>query len=221
MNNVELMAKAEFARFMGIAPSSVTRACRTFLSEALVGKRINVKHPLVQDYIRRHKKDSPEPAKITKPSPRTKPNKKDIAMAQLQAKADDGVIPECEIPDTLAPYVDFTLRQILQKYGTEAAFVEWLKAVKTMEEIEERRLKNADKRGQLVSRELIRRGVIDVVNTAHLRMLSDGAKAIASEVSAMSLSGSNEIQMQDAVADRLTKFIKPCKARMERTIKNA
>ncbi len=125
-----------------------------------------------------------------------------------------------DIPESLLPYLDYSLLQLIKKFGSDVAFLDWLKAVKIIEDIEEKRLRNSERRGELVSRPLMKKGVIDVVNETHLRMLTDGAKSIANDAMAMALSGSDQQKVERAVEKRLSKFIKPCKARMTRAIKN-
>ncbi|MDZ7922690.1 MAG: hypothetical protein U5M23_01235 [Marinagarivorans sp.] len=118
-------------------------------------------------------------------------------------------------------FADMTLRAVLEIYGTESALKDWLTATKTIEEIEEKRLRNAERRGELVSRDLVKKGIIDVVNETHLKMLTDGSKSIANDLCAMVLAGVEPQKIEVAVSDRLTKFIAPGKARMLRALQNA
>lgn len=125
------------------------------------------------------------------------------------------------IPDNIAEYADMTLREIIFKFGTDTRFVDWLKAVKSIEDIHEKRLKNEQTEGNLVNRDLIRTGVIEPLNTAHVKMMTDGAKAISVRVPAMAAAGEDTIKIEHYVSGVISSFIRPVAAKVERVIKNA
>lgn len=126
-----------------------------------------------------------------------------------------------EIPDDIKKFADMTLRELIQRYGTDVAFLDWLKATKQIEDINEKRLKNATTKGELVSRELVKIGVIDQINAAHTKLLTDGAKTIALRVVAMSKAGRAVDECEKFIVDQIGSFIKPAKVKMARALKNA
>lgn len=125
------------------------------------------------------------------------------------------------IPEDIRAFVDMSLRDLIYKFGTDVAFLDWLKATKEIEVINEKRLKNAQTEGVLVSRELMKTGVIAVFNAVHIKLLSDGAKTITKRVVAMHDAGRSLDDCEKFVIDQISSFIRPAKARIKRVMKNA
>lgn len=126
-----------------------------------------------------------------------------------------------DIPEDIQAFADFTLRELIEKFGTDTRFVDWLSATQKIEAINEKRLKNAQTKGELISRELVKNGVIDTFNAAHLRLLKDGAKSIAAGVISKHAGGAELSEVEAYVSDILGSFIKPVKGKISRVLKNA
>ncbi len=126
-----------------------------------------------------------------------------------------------EVPDDINLFADMTLRELIHRFGTDTAFVDWLKATKSIEDINEKRLKNAVTRGELVNRDLMKKGVIDPINTAMQRLLTDGAKTMARRVTAMTASGRSVEDCEKYIIDNISSFIGPMKTKISRNYKNA
>ncbi len=126
-----------------------------------------------------------------------------------------------EIPDDLARLADWTIRDVVHRWGTDVAFVDWLKAVKEIEMVAERRLKNAQARGELISRHVVKSGMIDTLDGAFTRMLTDGAKTIATREHSLVKTGATPQEIEDLVAKQLSTFIKPTKSKITRILRNA
>lgn len=126
-----------------------------------------------------------------------------------------------DIPEDIQAFGDFTLRELIEKFGTDTRFVDWLSATQKIEAINEKRLKNAQTKGELISRDLVKVGVIDTFNAAHLRLLKDGAKSIAAGVISKHAGGAELSEVEAYVSDILGSFIKPVKGKIARVLKNA
>lgn len=124
-----------------------------------------------------------------------------------------------EIPEDIQAFADMTLRQLVEKFGTATRFLDWLNATKRIEDINEKRLKNAQTRGELVSRQLVKVGILDPVDTAHRKLLTDGAKTIARRVTAKNAAGDSLESVEEFVVDQLSSFIRPMKAQVSRIVK--
>lgn len=158
----------------------------------------------------------PPPPPVVRGTAALKENKK---KASLEAINSGEVIHV--IPDDIRDFADMTLRELIQRFGTEVAFVDWLNAVKRIEDINEKRLKNAATQGELVSRTLVKKGVIDPIESAHLKLLTDGSKTIARRVTAMHSAGTDLGDIENFVTDQISSFIRPMKAKIRRSLKNA
>jgi hypothetical protein len=126
-----------------------------------------------------------------------------------------------EIPEHLGKLADWTIRDVIHRFGTEGAFIDWLKATKEIEIIEEKRLKNAQQRGEVISRQVVKNGMVDTLDGAFKRMLTDGSKTIATRCDTLSKTGITVQELEDVVSKVLTTFIKPTKSKIARVLRNA
>lgn len=147
---------------------------------------------------------------------KAKHTKKSAALANIES----GTVIH-DIPEDIKNFADMTLRELIQRFGTDVAFLDWLKAVKEIENINEKRLKNAQTRGELVSIKLVKTGVIEHFEIAFNKLLTDGAKTIARRITAMNGAGKSVEDCESFVADQVSSFIKPAKAKIARALRNA
>ncbi len=207
-----LVKKIDFAKICGVTPAAVTKATAGPLKPALVGKRIDINHPLVRDYMQDRDITIP---KIRQKEPSKLPPRDPVQKSEKRTYEDILV----DIPEDLHDYLQWTLIQIYEKFGTIERFDTFLDAVKTIEMVEDRRIKNAKSAGVLVSRELIRIGIVEPIDRAFHQLLTDGAKTMNMRIHTMIKSGSDEEETEKMVIDNLTSFIKPLKSKMKRELR--
>lgn len=126
-----------------------------------------------------------------------------------------------EIPEDITAFADMSLRELVTRFGTDIRFLDWLKSIKMIEDINEKRLKNAVSKGELVGREIVKLGIIDPIDAAHIKLLTDGAKTIARRATAMHNAERSLDDIEKFVKDQITSFIRPIKAKVNRTLKDA
>ena len=88
-----------------------------------------------------------------------------------------------------------------------------------IEGINEKRLKNAETQGKLVSRALVKGAILDVIDGVFTRILSDGRQTISARAHAVAASGGSLDDVDSEVGDLLGSFIKPAKAKMDKALK--
>lgn len=133
-------------------------------------------------------------------------------------------IPETEaieIPEDIQTVADMSLRDLIARYGSNTRFSDWLSALEKLERIEEKRLKNAQTEGKLVTRELVHSCVIVHMDTAFHQMLTDGAKTIEQRLKTLHDSGADQVECENLVRDQIQSFIKPMKKKMAAALRNA
>jgi hypothetical protein len=164
----------------------------------------------------------PEPEPVATPATRANPRgwaaRRETRKRETPIPHDDQIFA---VPEDIQAFADMTLRELVEKFGTDIRFLDWLKATKSIEDINEKRLKNAETKGELVSRQLVRHGILDPIESAHVKLLTDGAKTIARRATAMHGSGRDMEDIEKFVADQITSFLRPMKAKIARTLKNA
>ena len=149
--------------------------------------------------------------------------KKQLALAEANARTEADINSDMtyDVPEDIQAFADFTLRELIERFGTDTAFIDWLKATKEIENINEKRLKNAQTKGELISRRLVENHVIDTFNSAHLRLMKDGSKSIAAGVVSKSAGGAELPEIEAYVSDIVGSFLKPVKNKIARALKNA
>lgn len=227
-SQLKLVSKAELARIVNLSKAAITKAARNDFPKGMLAGRVNLNHHDVIYYANKHDVDlsnhkAPPPVKPKKaPPPLIKginsltSTKKHYAQAALA----DPVVDN-EIPEEITAFTDMTLRELIYRFGTDMAFVDWLKATKAIEDINEKRLKNAVARGELVNRQVIKVGVFDPINETFGKLLTDCSKTLAVRVRAMIASGQSTGDCEKFISDQIGSFIRPAKAKIVRALKNA
>lgn len=167
--------------------------------------------------------DDPPPPKPLKPRPRGQAAVKEAkkrAPPVDPAGTGEGGADAVEIPPEIQAFADMPLRELVRRFGSDVRFLEWLKAVEKLEVIEARRLKNAETAGRLVARDLVVKAVIDPFTSAHLRLISDGAKTIAAGAASKARAGAELQELEVYVADVIGSFLKPVKAKVARGLRD-
>jgi hypothetical protein len=111
-----------------------------------------------------------------------------------------------------------SLRDLVAQFGTDTRFLDWLRAYQTLEGIQEKRIKNAAATGDLVSRELVRRGIMEPVTETATKLLTDAARTISVRASAMAMAGQTVPEVEALVVEIIQSYIRPLKARMVRSL---
>lgn len=221
MAKQELLTLSAFATRCGVSQPAISKAVRGPLLSIRVGRLVDAAHPSAVAYQKKRKgAPTPVAGKKTKSSKGKKaagagPAKKVNGSNKISVKG-SGV----KIPEDLQTVIDLTLRELVRKHGTNTAFSAWIGNVKTLEDISKTQLSNAKAEGLLVSRDLVKRGVLDPINAAHVKMMTDGAKTITRRVTAMHDGGTPLEDIESFVREQIASFIKPVKAKVRRTLKN-
>jgi hypothetical protein len=75
-----------------------------------------------------------------------------------------------------------------------------------------KKFKNLKEAGKLLPRDLVLKYFVEPVNTAHLRMLTDGARSIVAQIAPLSKSGASTEEMEALTKKIISSFIKAFKA---------
>lgn len=229
----QLVSCAEFARRAGVSSAAITQACKPgkTLAAARSGKRIDAAHPDAVAYIAR--RQAPEPPVPKKRKPKPPPREKRPAgwrgKQAAQKAASHPTPPDAtvegpppavlELPENVAAFADWTLQDIVNRFGTDTAFVDYLKAAKAIEDLREKRLKNAEREGELIPRALVEQHVVGAYERVHINLLTDGAQTIGTRVHAMAKADSDPDECKQFVARTISKMIKAAKADIDRALR--
>lgn len=234
MGTRELITKAEFSKRAGVTPVAITNATKPGrpLAKATVGAgrkmKIDPNHPAAVAYLNDFTQKKPTVTVSINGGEDipyeefTNGPKKVGAGAAKETRKRTSIynIDPADIPDNMQDFADMTIREVVTKFGTDYRMVDYLRALKEIEAIDDRRVKIAKARGELIHRNLIIHGVIEPIDSAHRKMLTDGAKTIARRSVALIGAGNDVEELEKFIAEQLSSFIKPAKAKIKRALEN-
>lgn len=208
-----LMSFSDFGKLVGLSRSAICRASKQehLLKPATFNTQIDLDHPASKKYLNKKK------LKINfeeEGYPETK--SENSLELQLQTFSE-----EQPNPNSVTDFLDMTMREIFSKFGTIDGFLNYLKATQIIAMVNEKNLKNSVLEGKLISRDIVKKGFFDPVNTAHLRLMTDGAKNISATVRAKVMSNESSAVIEKIVAEMIGTFIKPAKLKMIKALKDA
>lgn len=233
----KLIKKTDFADLVNVSPAAITKACNNKLKPAMSGTRIDLNHPLVIDYIEKkrlqqERKNAQNPnseklKKVNQPSEvyefvKVEPIKHSKSQKAMDENSNDKsnfyTNQGREVPENIRRYLKYTVEDVINEFGTETALNDFLLSVKRIEDIHEKRIKNAKTSGELISRHLVKIGMLDPIASSHTKLLLDGSKTIAKRVIAKYDAGSTIQELEKFVSEQIGSFFKPMKQKIKRTL---
>jgi len=194
MAGKKVVTQTAFSKIAGVTSASISKAILAGLAPALVGRKIDAGHPTALKYMARQK-----------------------ALANLK-KETDAIGDAPRDISKVEKYLELTLREILEAFGTDVEFLDWLKSVKQLEEIREKRIKNEVTLGNLISRDYVRTHVFSLIETANVRLLNDSPRTITARILEAKESGESREKIEKLVCDLISVQLKGIKLRARRAL---
>ena len=183
-----MLSKAGFAKLAGVSIRTLRRRLDEELSAILVGGSVDEKHPLAQWYVKNRGLGSPPAELVNPPSRRpaggsdTKPTR--VKRGQYEQRF--GEPESVPLPDgsllSIADIRDMPFGDVIDQWGWGPGFKEHLLALRALEEMRDKRLRVDERRGGLISRELVRLHVFGALDALHRRLLTDMPRTLALRV---------------------------------------
>ncbi len=126
-----------------------------------------------------------------------------------------------EMESEVRRYWDYTLRQIIERYGTMPIFASMLQAADKVESINARRLDSDRKTGELISRDFVKKHILGLVEQVFQRMLADLPVTLASEVHTMCATDATLEEVQQAIHDAVSRELRTIKKDTTKEIRRA
>ena len=120
---MDTLSQTAFARLIGTTRQAVSQAAKEGgpLADARVGTRIDPEHPAARKYAKRF---------TSSPKERGRGRAKKKETAPVPVATSSGRVS----PEELDEIGGLTIRELLERHGTDAAFREWLQSAKLLEE---------------------------------------------------------------------------------------
>lgn len=197
--------KATFAARCGVSPAMITQWTKPGkpLAAAMSGKKINVNHPAAKKFMLAHDTEIPDQRSLSKHKrgPKKTP------------------VPEIEESPLPEHYLKMPFEEVIRKFGTAPALVEWTKAAKLMEDLRDKRLRNDERENQYIPRDVMTKVMAEFSRCFSLQ-LNDAAKTIASRLKTMVKSKRSTEDMIVFTEDQIGAPIVNAKKRINDWLKN-
>lgn len=222
-----LLTKTAFARLAGVTPPRITHMIqRGQLSEAVVGKRIDRDHPDAVTYLISRGVDpmADVPTGLNPPPAATgvRPKAPVYKSSEPPKKRGPAGSPQRQrgvTKEEVDSFDHMTLRQLMQMFGTAPVFIDHLNALKRMEDVREKALKNDELDGQIVSRELVQVHVFGALQSLSRRLLGDFPKTVTQQLYALAKTGAPMEEAEKVVRDAVSSQIEPIKVNVSNALK--
>lgn len=123
--------------------------------------------------------------------------------------------------NNVAPFLNWTLRQLVDQFGTSTAFKGYVDAVDKMAAIRNKNLKSAALEKTLIPRALVQTHIFGAIENNNLRLLGDMPKTIARRARAMIKSGAALEDVETVIRELLGTHVKGVKETAQRVLRNA
>lgn len=230
-----LVSRADLARLARVSRVAITKQCAKGLASACDGDRVDLDHAAVQTFLAAHGAKSPSPARAPTKTPKRaawvpdeptetrqagskrtrKPTGRRREAEPIPAQPDDAGTPEDL--ERLAE----TLRPLLERFGTERGFRDWLLGLKDIEAIREKRLGNEETEGLLIPRDFVKTHIFGAIEGTNRRLLSDTPKTLCREIYALAKTGRPLEEAERMARALLGKQLDSVKTKVAKGLRNA
>lgn len=192
-----MLSISQFARESGVTRRSVQRRLETWLKPALVGGQVDEAHPLALWFVRSKGAPAAPPPEVeaaveayrAQRAGCAAPGRKEPAAGRVSRGGMDrrfGAPESVPLPDgsvlPISEIRDMPFGEVIDQWGWGPAFKEHLLALRALEEMRDKRLRVDERRGGLISRELVRLHVFGALDAFSRRLLTDMPRTLALRV---------------------------------------
>lgn len=225
---MRLVGKAQFASEIGISAPAVTKALKTGRLETADRGLIDADSSLAQELARKAaarryaaaSAGAPRPPPMepppSEPTPPPPPRQRAEPPPPPRKRAEPPPVKKARAAGAGRPRDDQTPDEEI----TEFARRERILKLETMKQNAlSKQLKNGQLMGQLVLREDVLRGIVDPINTAFVRMMTDLSKSLAGRVVPTVKGGADEDEIEALLQVEFSSIVKGIKKQMQRALK--
>ena len=202
----------------GVSRAAVSKACAEgkTLAPAFDGKNIDMAHPAARAYYLGKTGEQLPDARSYSRHTRGVAAGKEKRKRAAPNPAED--LPPIDDAGHISEYLDMPLRDIVDKFGTDTRFIDWLKAVEKLEAIRDKRLRNDERENKLIPRAMVG-VVIGAFERCFSLQLNDASKTISARLYSYVKSGRSVEDATQLVEDQIGAPIKDAKRRIAEAMK--
>lgn len=212
-------SRADFAARCGVTKAHITQMCRKGgrLELACVGQRIDIGHEVARAYM--DKRGALPKGKAAKKTAGKKASKKKLAGGG-ETDEEFGERVRNNFPE-IGSYLHLTLKQLVDLHGTKTALKDWVNIRKMLADTHKVELANAERQGQIISREFVQTHLIGLLEELSRRMIADASRTIVQRCYSLAKSDAPIEEAEAVVRGILGQNVKKTKDGIVRKIRRA
>jgi hypothetical protein len=198
---------------VGITPQAASSLCKGRLKSAFKNKKIDTTHPDVIAYIR------------SKDGQQTQPNLQPLKKINNPPPPPQNQIVDDQLPPTdwmpgpeIAGIAQLSLADLSRRFGTAQNLKIWLEARKKIVDIEEKEIKNAKTKGELIPRLFMEQHVIAPFEGVFIKLLTDATQTVTRELFTQFQGGATIEEAEVTVEDSMSTHILAAKQHVTMSI---
>ncbi len=228
-----LYSASKIAAACGVSRQYIDRYVKAHCSEAKIGTKIDINHPIMNAFMESKGADMSnqlKPAKERTSHLATTPvsqSESKLARSRRGNGTGNGA-PKAKITATqnknveqidISDHGNLTLNELVAYFGSDESYRGWLQAKKTQVEIVERQIKVDERKGALISRDFVSKAVFGLIEEFTSRILVDSSVTITTKCYAHAQSGDNIEEATKTVRGEISKPLKAAKDKITRNLK--
>lgn len=187
-----LVTKAQLAALANVSRAHITQETRPggAFSGAMAGSLVDLDHPSVARWLKSKGVDPTAPIPV-RPKPAPNKKRRPPEHPPISEELGEHFVPAPDVGTAAeaGTWASMTLTEISRKFGGEPQFTNWLKSLALVEEIRKKRLDNEETERSLISRELVEKSVLSLLEEQNQRLLHELPRTIARQVQAQAKAG--------------------------------
>ena len=192
----------------GVSRQYINRYVKEHCSEAKIGTKIDINHPVMHAFMESKGADMSnqlKPAEERTSHLATTPVSQSESKLAKSRRGNGTSTPRPKITATqnktveqvdISDHGNLTLNELVAYFGSDESYRGWLAAKKTQTEIIEKEIKVKEKLGELVSRDLVDKATFSLVDGFTSRLLTDFCKSCPVDLRAAFESGKDNIEIE-------------------------
>jgi len=205
---------AALSRQLEISKAAVSKLCKTRLKDCFIGKKLDLDHPVLQEYVKEKEADK-EAKEGKKKAPESKPKKVNGEdLKEVRHVAFNAGIPYDQAES-------LTVKEVAIRFGSAAGFATYIKAMRDLSDWKNKELKHDTDRKKLIEKIPTGETLFAIVDLAFKRLVEDAPRSLVDQLKAIAKSKRQTVgvEMEEEIRKVNSRILKDCKSEIKKSLK--
>lgn len=231
-----LISRAELARRADVSKAAITQRCAKDFVPAIVGKKLDLDHPVIQSFLTERGVQTPAPAraptrsrKAARPAPPEPTGSRDEGLGeQFAPTAFRPDLPPDDPRRAFSPgspedleYLGSLLEPLVAYFGTDEGCKNWMIALREKENIRAKRLDNEETEGLSIPREFVVVHILSLLEETNKRLLGDMPKTLVRRLFSLANTGATHTDGEREAREAVSSHLDAVRQKISKSIRDA